>query len=270
MTTLKDKVVALTGAASGIGRALASELAKKGAHLALSDIDATGLEAAAAEARALSATRVTTHRVDVSKLEAVRAYAASVEAEHGGADVIINNAGLAVRASLEEVTYEELDRVLGVDLMGVIYGCKEFLPLLRKRPEGHIVNISSINAFVTFTFNGPYNIAKYGVAGLSETLVQELAGSPIRVSCVHPGGVRTNIVRGSLRASHDLAADFDRIAMTSPTQAAQRIIRGIEKNQEKVFVGMDAKVMATAKRLFPNATVHAAGKLSRGPGSRKR
>jgi NAD(P)-dependent dehydrogenase (short-subunit alcohol dehydrogenase family) len=257
MTQIKDKIAAITGAASGIGRALAQRLAAKGASLALSDVNEAGLHETAA-LLAGAAGNVTTHLVDVRRREAVHRYADEVERSHGGADIVINNAGLTVRASIEEISYEDFELVIDVNMWGVIYGTKAFLPLLRKRPEGHIVNISSINAMVPFIKNGPYNISKYAVLGLSETLMQELQGQPIHVTCVHPGGIRTNIVRNSKGANEGDAVMFDKIARTSADKAAETIIAGIERNKEQVFIGIDAKAMAAAKRMMPHWIVHRA------------
>ena len=259
MTQFRDKVVALTGAASGIGRALAVGLATRGAHLAIADVNEVGLRETAEMLR--GGGKVTTHVFDVKQREAVFGFAADVERAHGGADIIINNAGLTVRGSIEEVSYEDFALVIDVNLWGVVHGVKAFLPLLRKRAEGHIVNISSINAMVPFVKNGPYNISKYGVLALSETLVMELHGSPIHVTCVHPGGIRTNIVRNAKGMSHDQVAMFDRIARTSPETAARTILSGVERNKTQVFVGIDAKAMATAKRLAPNWMVRSTGAL---------
>jgi NAD(P)-dependent dehydrogenase (short-subunit alcohol dehydrogenase family) len=261
MTVLKDKVVALTGAASGIGRALAQLLASRGASLALADVNEAGLRETAAMLHGPG--EVSTHTVDVRSRDAVYRYADDVERRHGGADVIVNNAGLTVRGSIEEVSYEDFELVIGVNMWGVVYGTKAFLPLLRKRPEGHIVNISSINAMVPFVDNGPYNISKYAVLGLSETLMMELAGSPIRVTCVHPGGIRTNIARSAKGISEKEAAMFDRIARTLPEGAAAQIVAGIEKNREQIFVGIDAKAMAAAKRIAPRWIVRRAGDVAR-------
>jgi NAD(P)-dependent dehydrogenase (short-subunit alcohol dehydrogenase family) len=258
MTKVKDKVVAVTGAASGIGRALALRLVAKGASVALSDVNEAGLRETAALLGG-AAGKVTTHVVDVRSLKAIEHYAADVEQQHGGADVIINNAGLVVRGKLEEVSYEDFELVIDVNMWGVIYGVRTFLPLLRRRPEGHIVNISSINAMVPFLKNGPYNISKYAVLALSETLMQELADEPIHVTCVHPGGIRTNIVRNAKGSGEADAALFDRVARTSPDEAAETILSGVEKNKEQVFVGMDAKVLATAKRMFPRWIVRRTG-----------
>jgi NAD(P)-dependent dehydrogenase (short-subunit alcohol dehydrogenase family) len=253
MTALEGKVVAVTGAGSGIGRALCQELAARGAHVALSDVN----EVALAETAASFAgeTKVTAHRVDVSDREAVEAYAADVKAQHGGADVIINNAGVVARASIEECSYEDLDFVLGVNLWGVIHGTKAFFPLMRERGGGHIVNISSINAFVPFPLNGPYNMSKYAVHGLNETLAQELIGDTIRVTGVYPGGVKTNIAKSGRHVSEEQAQAFTRTARTGPEEAAKVILNAVEKNKQHVFVGMDAKVLAAAKRTAPASTL---------------
>jgi len=260
MTTLSGKIVAVTGTASGIGRALAVELAARGAHVAISDVNEAGLRETQAQMRGPG--RVTTHVVDVRDQAAVARYADEVEAAHGGADVIINNAGVAVRASLEEISYEDFRFVIDVNFYGVFHGIKSFLPLFRRRGGGHIVNISSINAMVPFALNGPYNASKYAVLGLSETLIQEYRGTDIRTTCVHPGGIRTHAVRSSRGASAKDAAMFDRIALTSPETAARTILHGVERNKERVYVGMDSKIMAMAKRAIPSLTVHAAGRAT--------
>jgi NAD(P)-dependent dehydrogenase (short-subunit alcohol dehydrogenase family) len=263
MTKVKDKVVAVTGAASGIGRALSLQLTAKGASVALSDVNEAGLQETANLLRG-AVGKVTTHRVDVRRRDAVERYAADVEREHGGADIIINNAGLAARGSLEEISYEDFELVIDVNFWGVVYGTRAFLPLLRKRPEGHVVNISSLNAMVPFLNNGPYNISKYAVLGFSETLMQELGGGPIRVTCVHPGGIRTNIARNTKGARDaDVAYFEERMARTMPDDAAKAIVAGIENDAEQIFVGLDAKVLATAKRLFPRWTVRKIGEWMR-------
>jgi short-subunit dehydrogenase len=260
MTDLRNKVVAVTGASSGIGRALAVELVARGAHVALSDVDEAKLAETAS--LAVGATRVTSHRVDVRDRTAVERYAAEVEAQHGGADVIINNAGITVRATVEEMSHEAFESVIDVNFWGVVHGTKAFFPLLRKRPSGHIVNISSINAMVPFTKNGPYNASKYAVLGFSETLMQELRGDSVRVTCVHPGGIKTNIARNGQGFSSREAAAFDRMAMTTAAGAARAILDAVEKNRERVYVGFDAKIMAAAKRVIPETTVRAVGSAS--------
>jgi NAD(P)-dependent dehydrogenase (short-subunit alcohol dehydrogenase family) len=260
MTTIESKVVAITGAGSGIGRALAFEFQERGAHLALSDVNEAGLAETVAGLR--KSTRFITHRVDVRDHAAVEAWASAVRAELGGADIIINNAGIASRGTVEEMAYDDFKLVIDVNLWGVVHGTRAFLPLLRLRPEGHIVNIASINAMVPFNKNGPYNMSKYAVYGLNETLIQELRGSNIRVTSVHPGGIRTNIVRNSKNFDHTEVATFDRIARTSPERAARTIIEAVENNRERCFVGADAKLMALSKRIIPALTVRVAGILS--------
>jgi NAD(P)-dependent dehydrogenase (short-subunit alcohol dehydrogenase family) len=185
-----------------------------------------------------------------------------VRNELGGADIIINNAGIASRGTVEEMAYEDFKLVIDVNLWGVVHGTRAFLPLLRQRREGHIVNIASINAMVPFNRNGPYNMSKYAVYGLNETLIQELRGSNIRVTSVHPGGIRTNIVRNSKNFDHSEVATFDRIARTSPTRAARVILDAVRNNRERCFVGADAKLMALSKRLAPELTVRLVGMLS--------
>jgi NAD(P)-dependent dehydrogenase (short-subunit alcohol dehydrogenase family) len=268
MTQIKNKVVAVTGAASGIGRALAQLLVEKGASVALADVNEVGLRETASTLG--SSTKVTTHVVDVRKREAVAQYAREVEAQHGGADIIINNAGLTVRAGVEEISYEDFALVIDVNLWGVVHGVKEFLPLLRKRPEGHIVNIASINAMVPFLKNAPYNVSKYAVFGFNETLIQEFQGQSIHVTGVHPGGIRTNIVRNSKLANKGDAAFFDKLARTSADEAARVILAGVERNKEQVFVGSDAKIMYAAKRLAPHWIVHRAAKIMHGMEKKRR
>jgi NADP-dependent 3-hydroxy acid dehydrogenase YdfG len=260
MTAIRDKVIAVTGAASGIGRGLARELALRGAHLAIADIDAAGLAETASSMPGIGKT--TSHIVDVRDRRAVERYAAEVKREHGGADVIINNAGVTTRASIEDSPIEDFELVLGVNLWGVIYGTKAFMPLFRERGAGHIVNVASINAMVPFAKNGPYNISKYAVYGLNETLMQELQSDTIRVTSVHPGGVRTNIARNARHMSQAEAELFSRIAGLTPEKAAKIIVSAIEKNKQRVYVGTDSKLMAAAKRAAPGLTVALVGYLS--------
>jgi NAD(P)-dependent dehydrogenase (short-subunit alcohol dehydrogenase family) len=258
MRSVYDKVVAVTGAAAGLGRALALQLAARGAHLAIADVDSTRLDETANQL-AMYGGRVTTHVVDVRKRDAVYAYASETERAHGGADIIINNAGLCVRSRIDEVSDADFELVVDVNLWGVVHGTRAFLPLLRKRPEGHIVNISSINAMVPFARCGPYNVAKSAVLGFSETLSQELHGSSIAVTCVHPGGIRTDFVRNTKGATAGDIALFHRTASTRPDVAAAAIVAAIGQNAPQVFVGLDAKMMALAKRLLPRWTTRVAG-----------
>lgn len=267
MKTLNNKVVALTGAGSGIGRALALQLAAGGSSLALADVNEAGLSETAALLP--GSTRVTQHRVDVSDKDQVYQWADDVVQAHGGVDVVINNAGVAAQSTIENFSYEDFDWVFDIVFYGVLYGTKAFLPWLRQRPEGHIVNISSVNGFFPFPGNGPYNCAKHAVKALNQTLIQELRDSNIHITSVHPGGIKTNIVRNSrmsnpLDARVDLAkaaARFDKVAGTTADKAAEIIIRGILKNKQRLLVGKDAYVLDALTRVFPQGLSNTVGRL---------
>jgi short-subunit dehydrogenase len=220
-----------------------------------------GLELEKTAASLADRSRVHTRILDVASCDAWAAYASEVEGAFGPAQVVINNAGIALRAAFEELSLDQFELVMGVNFWGVVYGCKAFLPHFRKRGEGHVVNISSINGMVPFAQQAPYNCSKYAVLGLSETLMQELHGSGIQVTVVHPGGIRTNIVRNSTGRglTEKDAKQFDRIARTSSESAAAQILDGVERNRERVYVGADAKLMSASKRLAPALTVRVVG-----------
>lgn len=267
MKILKNKIAVVTGAASGIGRALALTLAQRGCHLALADVNETELEQTKTAARVHSK-RVTTYVVNVADRDAVYAFADEVARDHGGADLIFNNAGVTVNTAIENARYEDMQWVMDINFWGVVHGTKAFLPLLKQRLEGHIINIASINAMVPIPRNGPYNASKYAVMGFTETLAQELAGTTVHVSCVHPGGVKTNIVRDCRMAdgkqcnNQKLVRDFDQLAKTTPTQAAEQIVRGVQNNDMRIFVGLDARVMSLCSRLCPELTIKLVGKIT--------
>ena len=258
MHDLKGKVAAVTGAASGIGRALAMALAQEGCHVALSDIDAAGLGQTADMLRPYPV-RVTAHVIDVAQREQVARFAGEAVRSHGGVHLLINNAGVVVTETLEDISYEDFDWLMGINLWGVIYGCKEFLPYLKQQSEAHIVNMSSVNGIYTDPNNGAYCTSKFAVRGFTETLCQELSATPIKVSCVHPGGIKTGIARharfykvsdGSL-SKEEAARLFERLARTPAETAAQIIIAGIKKDRPRIMVGPDSYVLDWLKRLFP-------------------
>ena len=258
MRNLNDKVVALTGAGSGIGRALAITLANEGASLALSDVNRRGLEETIA---AIETSRLVSSAViDVSDKEAVESWALDVVKDHGHVDAIINNAGVSAKGSVENISYEDMHWVMNINLWGVVHGVKAFLPHLKKRPEAVIVNIASLNSFVPFPLNAPYNMAKCAIGGLSETLMQELRKTSIRVTCVFPGGIKTGIVENARNSTAKEAKDFSQIAKTTPEQAAHVIVRGMKRKKRRVFVGADAKLLTFAKRMLPMTTVWAFGR----------
>jgi len=261
MKILKNKTAAVTGAASGIGRMLAVNLAKEGCNLALADINAPGLQETAKLVG--NQVKVTTHIVDVSRREQVFQYANEAAKSHGGVDLIINNAGVALGDFLETVPMEDFEWLMGINFWGVVYGTMAFLPHLKKRPEGHIVNISSINGIITNPNNGPYCAAKFAVKGYTETLAQEMHGTNIHVSCVHPGGIKTNIARNGRvnRAMFGLtkekAANLyeEKLFKTTADDAAKIIISGVKRNKRRILVGADAKFLDLLTRFFPVTAV---------------
>ncbi len=261
MKKLRDRVAVITGAASGIGRALALELATKGAHLALCDLDEEGLERTR-ERAAGRGVRVTTARIDVANREAVHGWAEQVEQEHGAVHLVINNAGVGLAASLRRVRYEDFEWLMGINFWGVVHGTRAFLPILERQDEGHIVNISSIFGIIAAPLNGTYNAAKFAVRGYSEALRMELQldGLSIGVTCVHPGGIKTNIARtarvqeGDLAMGQDdMAQFFEAAARTTSAGCARQIIKGVRRNAPRVLVGFDARVMDAMQRLAPTA-----------------
>ncbi|MBW2409495.1 MAG: SDR family oxidoreductase [Deltaproteobacteria bacterium] len=259
MKVFKGAVAAITGAASGIGRSLAISLANEGCGLALADIDPAGLKQTADMIKD-NGNKITTHVLDVADREQVYGFADDVISEHGKVNIIINNAAVGLAETLEDVTYEDFNWLLGINLWGVIYGSKAFLPYLKQQPEGHIVNISSVHGLFTNRNVGPYCTSKFAVRGFSLTLCQELKDTSVRVSCVHPGGIRTNIVRNTrfIKASdpelsHEEVVEYfdNNLARTSADKAAHIIIKGIKKNKTRILVGTDAHIFDILVRLFP-------------------
>ena len=259
METFRDRTVAITGAASGIGRALAVDLAGRGAHLALSDVDEAGLAetAGACEGRG---TKVTTATVDVADRSAVEAWAEATVAEHGSVNVIVNNAGVALGAPITTMSYEDLEWLMGINFWGVVHGTKAFLPHLEASGDGHVVNLSSVFGLMAIPSQSAYNAAKFGVRGFTDALRMELeiAGSCVSATTVHPGGIRTNIVRNArmddalVEQAGDVderAAQFERIARTSPEQAAAQILKAVLRNRRRTLIGPDAKAFDLVSRL---------------------
>jgi NAD(P)-dependent dehydrogenase (short-subunit alcohol dehydrogenase family) len=253
------RVAAITGAGSGIGRALATELARRGAHLALCDIDAEGLAETVARCEG-SPVKVTSHGVDVADRAAVHAWADRVVEEHGKVNLVFNNAGVALGATVDAMSYEDFEWLMGVNFWGVVHGTKAFLPHLKASGEGHIVNLSSVFGLISIPSQSAYNAAKFGVRGFTDALRIELDAERCGVSCttVHPGGIKTNIVRnarmddsvlamaGSTTAAH---ADFDRIAMTSPDKAAREILAAVQHDRRRALIGPDAMAIDLISRL---------------------
>ena len=257
MKRLNGRVAAITGAGSGIGRALAVELATGGAHLALSDIDEVGLAETVAlcEGRGV---KVTSQRVDVADRDAVFAWADAVVDDHGTVNLVFNNAGVALGATIEAMSYDDFEWLMNINFWGVVHGTKAFLPHLKASGEGHIVNTSSVFGLLSIPSQAAYNAAKFGVRGFTDALRIELDIERCGVSCttVHPGGIKTNIARNAriddsvaqLSGGGD-ADDFDKVAMTSPEKAAHQILRAVRRNRRRALIGPDAKALDLVARL---------------------
>jgi len=261
MTAIRGSTAAVTGAASGIGRALAFELALRGCDLALADRDEAGLQAAAGEITKASQRKVTVHRVDVSEPEQITAFAEAASAAHPNLNIVINNAGVALLGQFGEIEQAQMEWLFNINFWGVVHGTRAFLRQLSRQREAHIVNISSIFGIIAPPGQSAYCAAKFAVRGFSESLRHELsmANSPIKLSVVHPGGVATNIARNSRTGAGvinnarraESIERFDALARTTPTAAALRIIAGIEKNQPRILIGNDARFLDLLQRFRP-------------------
>src|SRR5260221_12678126 len=261
MTAISGSAAAVTGAASGIGRELALELARRGCDLALADRDEAGLQSLAAEIGRDPARKVSVHCVDVSEPSQIQDFAAAAIAAHPSLNILINNAGVALLGTFAEVGQDQMERLINVNFWGVVHGTRAFLPHLSNQRAAHIVNLSSIFGIIAPPGQTAYCAAKFAVRGFSESLRHELqmANSPVRLSVVHPGGVATNIARNSRtgtgvtdNARRAQSIDrFDAVAKTTPAAAALRIIEGIEKNQPRILIGGGAWVMDLLQRFRP-------------------
>jgi len=276
MSSVKDKVCVVTGAGSGIGRALSLELASRGARaIAISDVSDAGLVTTAALLESHHPIpEIHTSTLDVVSRAAFADYATAVAGRFGVVHQLYNNAGIAGAARLLERDYAAFERVLSVNLWGVIHGTTEFLPYLIASGEGHVVNISSLNGYVAQAGLTPYCTSKFAVRGFTECLRAEMMRDrrPVRVTVVHPGGVRTDIASASLRDAHrPVTAEDERRARLynekllrmDPARAATRIIDGVERGRPRVRVGNDARAMDILVRLLPGRYLHVTGLLER-------
>lgn len=255
MRDFTNRLAVVTGASSGIGRSVAIGLAERGADLALVDINAEGLkETAALVGR--TGRRVSTHEVDVSDRARMEALPAEVEAEHGHVDILVNNAGVTVAGTFAEQSLEDFEWVVGINLWGVVYGCKAFLPMLERSDDAYIVNLSSLFGIVGVPRQTSYCATKFAVRGFSESLAAELAHTAVRVLSVHPGGINTNIVkasryRGDSVGSRDkIIKMFERRGM-SPDEAAAQIIKAMGKKRERLLITRETYGIDAIKRVFP-------------------
>jgi NADP-dependent 3-hydroxy acid dehydrogenase YdfG len=257
MRTLADKVVVITGAGSGIGRALAVNLARRRSLLALSDVDEAGLAETVVLAQRAGAPEVRSDRLDVADRDAMGRYALDVVQHFGRVNVVINNAGVSLTGDFTDLEYNDIDWIVGVNFWGVLHGTKEFLPHLIASGDGHVVNLSSLFGLISIPGQSIYNATKYAVRGMSEALREEMlvAGHPVGVTSVHPGGIKTAIARNSrVSAKEDKEATaelFDKkLAKMTPERAAEIIVNGILKNKARVLVGLDAHALHHMAKLL--------------------
>lgn len=253
----QNKVVVITGAGSGIGRALAVEFAQAGARLALSDINQAGLNETlkllppGTDARAYS--------LDAASREAVFAHADDVRRDFGSAHYVINNAGATVIGTVANTAIDEFEWQLNLNMYGVLYGTKAFLPMLLEQREGCIVNISSIFGLLSYPCQSAYNMSKFAVRGLTECLWQELEGTGVRAVCVHPGGIKTQIERAGRRVQaagkveEEFAAKTQKMLVTPPEQCAADIIKGIRKGRKRILTGNKSSTIFWLTRFLPNS-----------------
>ena len=266
MKNFKGKVAAITGAASGMGRSLAVELARRGCHLSLSDVNEAGLAETAAMASKFGV-KVTCQKLDVANREAVFAWADQTVNDHGKCNLIFNNAGVALTVNLDIVQQRDFDWIMGINFWGVVYGTQAFLPHLRKaNEEGHIINTSSLFGLMAVPTQGCYNATKFAVRGYTEALRMELemAGDKVSATCVHPGGIATNIAQaGKIDPNMERVAGVSiekqrkmankMINRTTADSAALQILKAVENNERRVLVGADAKLLDKLVRLVGSA-----------------
>jgi short-subunit dehydrogenase len=254
---LRGRTALVTGAASGIGRGLALVLAERGCHLALCDVNEEGLRETVAAIRDTSLT-ITTHRLDVSDAAAVAAFPDVVRAQHPRLDLLVNNAGVALGGTFEQVSEADFDWLFSINFFGVVRMTRAFLPMLKESDDARLVNISSIFGIIAIPGQATYAASKFAVRGLSEALRHELAGTSVGVTVVHPGGVATSIADSARTAKAANAEQIERdkkklkkMLRLSPVAAAESIVRAVEQRRPRVIVGSDARLMAFFERLMP-------------------
>ncbi|MBV8631977.1 MAG: SDR family NAD(P)-dependent oxidoreductase [Silvibacterium sp.] len=254
---LKDRTAVITGAGSGIGRAIAGSLVRRGCNLALVDIDPGGLEETASLVQT-SGIRISNHTVDVADREAIASLPPAIWSRHGGADLLINNAGVALAGTFEQVTEEQFEWLIDINFGGMVRMTRAFLPLLRQSPDGRIVNLSSVFGIIAPPGQAAYAASKFAVRGFSEALRHELKGSNVSVTVVHPGGVATSIADKARIAPtisseeiEEMRAWSRRALRLQPQAAGEAIVRGIERRANRVLIGSDAILVSAIARLMP-------------------
>ncbi|MBU0915146.1 MAG: SDR family NAD(P)-dependent oxidoreductase [Gammaproteobacteria bacterium] len=262
MKDFKNKVAAITGAASGMGRTLAVELARRGCHLTLSDVNEAEL-VKTAELASKHGVKVTVKKVNVANRDEVFAWADEAARDHGKVNLVFNNAGVALTATVEGVKIQDFEWIMGINFWGVVHGTQAFLPHLRKSGDGHVINTSSLFGLMAVPTQGTYNASKFAVRGYTEALRMELEmeGCGVSATCVHPGGIATNIAMAgkideSVTSKTGVSeADHKRMAnklinVTTAEAAALQILKAVENNERRVLVGPDARFLDKVVRLL--------------------
>ncbi len=257
MSELEKSVAVITGAATGIGRALAERLAREGLRLCLSDINKGGLDVVAHALRA-NGCEVATHTVDVADRRQMEVLSRATMDQFGRVDWLINNAGVGLCGDVEEISIDDIEWIMGINFWGMVYGVKYFLPILKSQEKAFIVNLSSVFGMIAPPGQAAYAASKFAVRGFTEALRHELAGSSVQVSNVHPGGIRTAIAKTARIGANtrtgkreEFAAIFDVLAGTTPERAADRIVNGVLQGETRILIGPDAKQINVIHRLFP-------------------
>ncbi len=255
MKHFTDRVAVVTGAGSGIGRAVCVELARRGAHIAAADIDEAGLAGVGREVASLNR-KCSTHVLDVASRQQMEALPDEVIAEHGGVHILVNNAGVSVNLRFLEQGLDDLEWITGINYWGVVYGCRFFLPHLLAADEAHIVNVSSSAGFTGMKWQSSYAATKFAVAGLSESLFVELANTNVGITCVHPGAVATHILDAARMAEQRREKMLRAFKYaTPPGHAARAICRAIARNRFRLVLCVDSRILYLMKRLAPVGTL---------------
>jgi NADP-dependent 3-hydroxy acid dehydrogenase YdfG len=258
MKSFSQQVAVITGAGSGMGRALAIELAKQNCAVAISDVVEETLLETAAMLREYNV-KVSSECLDIADRSAVERYARDTYETFGKINLVFNNAGVSVTDSAEHMSYADFEWLMNINFWGVVHGTKAFLPYLQQADQAHIINTSSIFGILSFPTQSAYNASKFAVRGYTESLRQELSDTHIGVSCVHPGGVKTNIVNTSRYTTADnesptkeeLMETFQEMAGLTSEEAALVILNGVKKNKARILVGKDAHFLALVARIVP-------------------
>ncbi|MFQ6616225.1 MAG: SDR family NAD(P)-dependent oxidoreductase [Fidelibacterota bacterium] len=257
MRSFQNRIAVVTGAGSGIGRALSLALAREGCTLAICDVDVAKLSQTE-KAIAASGVDVSSHQVDVSDKTAMEQFAEDVMETHHHIHVLVNNAGIAMSATVEEMTLQDFRRIMEINFWGVVYGTKVFLPHLKKEGEAHVVNMSSLFGLVAPPHQSAYSATKFAIRGFTESLNHELRNTSVGVSCVHPGFIKTDIAKSGkfisglgVASRSDFIDQFDAMAKITPAQAAHSILDGIKKNKTRILIGWDTRFYDLLQRLLP-------------------